>query len=55
MNYFKFDIAFYPRLFGMGFYFEKMLLTSNFKYRFTFQILWVNVSLLMVNKHLPKF
>jgi hypothetical protein len=55
MNHIKFDIAFYPKIFGVSFCIEKMLLTSNFKYRLTLQILWLNVSLLMVNKHFPKF
>lgn len=55
MDHIKFDIAFYPKVFGLSVCFEKMLLTSNFKYRFTIQVLWLHVSLLMFNRYAPKF
>jgi hypothetical protein len=55
MDHFKFDMAFLPKVFGASICFEKMLLSSTFKYRLTLQLLWINVSVSIYNKHLPKF
>jgi len=55
MNHIKFDILFYPKVFGLSICFEKMSLVSTFKYRFDLHILWLHVSLLMFNKYTPKY
>lgn len=55
MNHVKFNIAFYPKVFGLSICFEKMLLTSNYKYRFDMQILWIHLAILFYNKYAPKF
>lgn len=55
MDHFKAHIAFYPKVFGVSLCIEKMMLSYPFKYRLTLQLLWVNISLLMLNKHTSKF